>query len=396
MALSFMQRKPDSGLGNIHASPSAPGRNIDYVLLFAQGALAVIGLFVIYSASHSKTPPGGRSPYDYFFVTRQEIFLIAAVLVMVVVMAFDYDWWKDKARFLYGVTLMLLTLITLMNILQVRGTSTVLSFDIGPLNIQPAELAKFTTLLMVASYLADDRSDDLPYHRFIVGLMIVGAPTALIIVQPDLGSASVLIAMVMGIMLVAGAKARYMFMITVLSLATVGAAVVTRVVNEYQMKRFTAFFHQNSRDPDLANVLYQGRNAIRALAIGGITGKGWLQGPITNAPKDIPVQWADFPFSAVGEQFGLIGCALLIGLYAIVLLRIWRIAHLSRDLLGTYLCVGVFSMLLWQVFQNIAMTVGVMPITGLPLPFISYGGSGVVTFFALMGLVQNVHMRRYR
>jgi rod shape determining protein RodA len=315
---------------------------------------------------------------------------------MVVVMAFDYDWWKDKARFLYGVTLMLLTLITLMNILHVRGTSTVLSFDIGPLNIQPAEMAKFTTLLMVASYLADDRSDDLPYHRFIVGLMIVGAPTALIIVQPDLGSASVLIAMVMGIMLVAGAKARYIFMITVLSIATVGAAVVTRVVNEYQLRRFTAFFHQDSNNPELKDVLYQGRNALRALATGGITGKGWLQGPITNAKNDIPVQWADFPFSAVGEQFGLIGCAVVIGLYALVLLRIWRIAHLSRDLLGTYLCVGVFSMLLWQVFQNIAMTIGVMPITGLPLPFISYGGSGIVTFFALLGLVQNVHMRRYR
>ncbi len=396
MALSFMQRKPDSGLGNIHASKSAPGRNIDYVLLFAQGALAIIGLFVIFSASHSKTPPLGTSPYDFFFVTRQEIFLIAAVLVMVVVMAFDYDWWKDHARFLYGATLMLLTLITLMNILQVRGTETVLSFDIGPLNIQPAELAKFTTLLMVASYLSEDNSDDLPYHRFIIGLMIVGAPTALIIVQPDLGSASVLVAMVMGIMLVAGAKARYIAMITFLSLATVGAAVITRVVNEYQMKRFTAFFDQNSKDVDMQDVLYQGRNAIRALAIGGITGKGWLQGPITNAPKDIPVQWADFPFSAVGEQFGLVGCAVLIGLYAIVLLRIWRIAHLSRDLLGTYLCVGVFSMLLWQVFQNIAMTLGVMPITGLPLPFISYGGSGIVTFFALMGLVQNVHMRRYR
>ena len=108
------------------------------------------------------------------------------------------------------------------------------------------------------------------------------------------------------------------------------------------------------------------------------------------------MQWADFPFSAVGEQFGLIGCAVVVGLYALVLLRIWRIAHLSRDLLGTYLCVGVFSILLWQVFQNVAMTIGIMPITGLPLPFISYGGSGLVTFFALMGLVQNVHMRRYR
>ncbi len=390
MALSFMHRKPDSGLGNIKSSPSAPSRNIDYVLLFAQGALSVIGLLVIYSASHTKFPD------PFLFVTRQEIFLIVAVLVMVVVMSFDYEWWKDHARFLYGFTLMLLTLIALMNLLKVRGNETVLSFDLGPLNLQPAEFAKFTTLLMVASYLSEDRSDELPYHRFIVGLMIVGAPTALIIIQPDLGSASVLIAMVMGIMLVAGAKLRYIFMITVLSVATVAAAVVTGVVNEYQLRRFTAFFNQNSRDPDLADVLYQGRNAIRALATGGITGKGWLEGPITNAKRDIPVQWADFPFSAVGEQFGLIGCAVLIGLYALMLLRIWRIAHLSRDLLGTYLCVGVFAMLLWQIFQNIAMTIGVMPITGLPLPFISYGGSGVVTFFALMGLVQNVHMRRYR
>ncbi|MEN9645789.1 MAG: rod shape-determining protein RodA [Actinomycetota bacterium] len=390
MALSFMQRKPDSGLGNIKSSPSAPSRNIDYVLLFAQGALSIIGLMVIYSASHTKFSD------PFLFVTRQEVFLIAAVLVMVTVMSFDYEWWKDHARFLYGFTLMLLTLIALMNLLKLRGNETVLSFDLGPLNVQPAEFAKFTTLLMVASYLSEDRSDELPYHRFIVGLMIVGAPTALIIIQPDLGSASVLIAMAMGIMLVAGAKLRYIFMITVLSVATVAAAVVTGIVNEYQLRRFTAFFNQDSRDPDLADVLYQGRNAIRALATGGITGKGWLEGPITNAKRDIPVQWADFPFSAVGEQFGLIGCAVIIGLYALMLLRIWRIAHLSRDLLGTYLCVGVFAMLLWQVFQNIAMTIGVMPITGLPLPFISYGGSGVVTFFALMGLVQNVHMRRYR
>jgi rod shape determining protein RodA len=390
MALSFMQRKPDSGLGNIHASPSAPSRNIDYVLLFAQGAMSIIGLFVIYSASHTKF----SNPF--LFVTRQEVFLIGAVLTMVVVMAFDYDWWKDHARFLYGVTLMLLVLIVLMNFLHLKGNQTVLSFTVGPLNLQPAEFAKFTVLLTVAAYLADDRSDELPYHRFIIGLMIIGAPVALIILQPDLGSASVLVVMAMGIMLVAGAKLRYIFMISVLSASTVGAAVLTRLVNQYQLQRFTAFFHQDSTDPALKDVLYQGRNAIRALATGGLTGKGWLQGPITNAKRDIPVQWADFPFSAVGEQFGLIGCAVLIGLYALMLLRIWRIAHLSRDLLGTYLCVGAFAILLWQIFQNVAMTIGIMPITGLPLPFISYGGSGVVTFYALMGLVQNVHMRRYR
>ena len=172
--------------------------------------------------------------------------------------------------------------------------------------------------------------------------------------------------------------------------------MLTGLVNEYQLRRFTAFFNQGSNDPALRDYVYQGRNAIRALATGGITGKGWLQGPITRARSDIPVQWADLPFSAVGEEFGLVGAAVVIALYVVVLMRIWRIAHLSRDLLGTYLCVGVFTMLLWQVFQNIAMTVGIMPITGLPLPFISYGGSGVVMFFALIGLVQNVLMSRYR
>ena len=108
------------------------------------------------------------------------------------------------------------------------------------------------------------------------------------------------------------------------------------------------------------------------------------------------MQWADFPFSAIGEQFGLVGCGVVVGLFVIMLLRIWRIAHLSRDMFGTYLCAGAFTMLLWQLFQNVAMTIGVMPITGLPLPFISYGGSSLVAFFVLMGLVQNVHMRRYR
>ncbi|MDO8364998.1 MAG: FtsW/RodA/SpoVE family cell cycle protein [Actinomycetota bacterium] len=396
MVVGLLRRKPDSGLGNIRSSPGAPSRNIDWVLMLAVSALSLIGLAVIYTSSRSKFAKGATAPYGFQFVTRQEIFLIGAVIAMVVVMSFDYEWWKDHSRFLYGVTLMLLVLITLMNLLHVRGEKTVLSFDVGPMNLQPAEFAKFTVLLVIAAYLGDDRSDILPYHRFIIGLMLVGAPATLIIVQPDLGSASVLIAMAMGIMLVAGAKARYMFMITVLSAATVGAAVVTGLVNEYQLRRFSTFFNQNSTDPALRDFVYQGRNAIRALATGGITGKGWLQGPITMAKSDIPVQWADLPFSAVGEEFGLVGCGVLIGLYAIVLLRIWRIAHLSRDLLGTYLCVGVFSMLLWQMFQNIAMTIGAMPITGLPLPFISYGGSGVVTFFALIGLVQNVHMRRYR
>ncbi len=393
MTENFFRRRPDSGLGNIRSSPSDPSRNIDWVLMLAMSALSLIGLATIYAASRSKFAIKATEPYGFFFVTRQELFLIGAVVAMVVVMSFDYDWWRDHARFLYGVTIMLLTLVLLVG--KLSGGAK-LSFDIGPINLQPAEFAKFTVLLALAAYLAEDRSDVLPYHRFIIGLLIIGAPSALIILQPDLGGTSVLVVMAMGVMLVAGAKGRHILMITLVSAMTVGAAVVTNIVNEYQTRRFVAFFNQDSTDDKLKDWVYQGRNAVRAVATGGLTGKGWLQGPITMAKSDIPVQWQDFPFSAIGEEWGLIGGGVVLGLYAIVLVRIWRIAQLSRDVLGTYLCAGVFAILLWQVFQNVAMTIGIMPITGLPLPWISYGGSGVVTFFALVGLVQNVHMRRYR
>ena len=393
MSVPFLRRRPDSGLGNIRSSPSDPARNIDWVLMLTVSALSLIGLATIYTSSRSKYALKATEPYGFFFVTRQELFLIGAVIVMVVVMSFDYDWWRDQSRFLYGVTLMMLALVMLVG--KISGGAR-LSFDIGPINLQPAEFAKFTVLLVVAAYLAEDRSDVLPYHRFIIGLLIVGAPAGLIILQPDLGGVSVLVVMVMGVMLVAGAKLRHMAIITFATVSTVVAALVTNLVNDYQLRRFTAFFQQDSNDPKLRDWVYQGRNAVRAVATGGITGKGWLKGPITEARSDIPVQWQDFPFSAIGEEFGLIGAAVVLALYAVVLVRIWRIAQLSRDLLGTYLCAGVFAIVLWQVFQNIAMTIGIMPITGLPLPWISYGGSGVVTFFALVGLVQNVHMRRYR
>ncbi|MGD9999774.1 MAG: FtsW/RodA/SpoVE family cell cycle protein [Ilumatobacteraceae bacterium] len=387
MALAFRQRRPDSGLGNIKSSPSDPGRNIDWVLVLLQAALATIGCFVIYSASRTKQP----DPFQ--FVTRQVVFLIGAVIGMVVVMAIDYEALRERARFFYGVTIMLLVLV---NVAGTVSGGARLSFDLGPLKLQPAEFAKATVLLALAAYLSEDRSDEVSYPRFLGGLIMVGVPSALIIVQPDLGTSTVLAAMAMGVLLVAGAKPKYILLISVMTIATVIAALVSGIISTYQIGRIRVFFNQDTADPALKDLAYQPKNAIRAIATGGLTGKGWLQGPLTNAKNDIPVQWADFPFSAIGEQFGLVGCGVVLGLFALMLLRIWRIAHLSKDMLGTYLCAGVFTMILWQVFQNVAMTIGIMPVTGLPMPFISYGGSSLLTYFALLGLVQNVHMRRYR
>jgi rod shape determining protein RodA len=199
----------------------------------------------------------------------------------------------------------------------------------------------------------------------------------------------------MGVLLVAGAKPKYIALISFLSLSTVTAAFVGGFVNQYQVERLRVFLDQDTANPNLEQSAYQVRNAIRAVGTGGVWGKGWLEGPLTNG-RDVPVMWADFPFAAVGEQFGLIGCAVLLAIFIVALMRIWRIASLSRDLLGTYLCAGVFTMLLWQIFQNVGMTLGIMPVTGLPLPFISYGGSSLITYFAMFGIVQSVHMRRMR
>lgn len=387
MALTFLERKPDSGLGNIRSSPADPSRNVDWLLLLTQGALTIIGCFIVFSASRTRIADD-----PYAFATRQVVFGIVASVVMVAVMSVDYESFKERAAFLYGLTIALLLLLILMGLAQ--GLDRI-SFDLGPINFQPAEMAKFTTLVALCAYLAEERSDEVSYARFLGGLILVGAPAVLIIAQPDLGSASVIVTIAMGVLLVAGAKPRYIALISGLSLATVVAAFVSGMVNRYQTERLRVFLDQDTNDPLLQDAVYQVRNAIRAVGTGEVWGKGWLQGPLTNG-RDVPVMWADFPFAAVGEQFGLVGCLVLLALFVVALMRIWRIATLSRDLLGTYLCAGVFTMLLWQVFQNVGMTLGIMPVTGLPLPFISYGGSSLITYFAMFGIVQSVHMRRMR
>jgi len=384
MALTFLARRPDSGLGNIRSSPGDPSRNVDWILLATQGLLTIIGCFIVYSASWTKVDND-----SYAFVTRQVVFAITGCVVMAVVMAVDYEFFKEHASFLYALTIALLLLLLVARV--VAPSQSDISFDLGPINFQPAELAKLTTLLALCAFLSEDRTDEVSYARFVGGLILVGVPSVLIILQPDLGSASVVVTIAMGVLLVAGAKPKYIALISFLSLATVASAFLGGFVNTYQTERLRVFLGQETDE----NSVFQVRNAIRAVGTGGLWGKGWLEGPLTNG-RDVPVMWADFPFAAVGEQFGLIGSAVLLSLFVIALMRIWRIASLSRDLFGTYICVGVFTMLLWQVFQNVGMTLGIMPVTGLPLPFISYGGSSLLVYFAMFGMVQSVHMRRMR
>lgn len=387
MGLPLLNRRADSGLGNIRRSGGDPSRNIDWTMIVTVGLLAIIGAFAIYSATFWKVAGD-----PYWFTIRQVLFLIVAVVVVVAVMAFDYTFLNERAFFLYGCSLVALLLV--LSVGALRGGAR-LSFDFGPILFQPAEFAKPAVVIVMAAYFSELREETVSYSKFIGGLLLVGAPVVLIILQPDLGSAFVIIIGALAILLMAGAKLRYLALITALTVITVAGAVVAGIVDRYQLRRIEAFLNQNSDDENLKNLVLQVRFAKRAVATGGWWGKGYLDGPLTNG-KFIPVQQSDFIFSAIAEQFGLIGGAIVLVLFGLLLFRIWRVANLAKDTFGTYLCTGIFGVILWHVFQNIGMTMGIMPVTGVPLPFVSYGGSSLIAFAIMVGLVESVHMRRLR
>jgi len=390
MARTVFARRPNSGLGNIRRGFADPTRTIDWILMGAVSALTIIGMFMIYSATRPRLLNRGADPY--FFVERQIIFVMIAIVVMAVVMWMDYVQLRGSAELFYAATIVLLILLFVAG--SVTGGAR-LSFDLGPIAIQPSELGKVTTLLLLAGFLAEDDTETVRYERFIQSLFIVGLPVVLVAIQPDLGSASVFVACAMGVLLVAGADIKYIILITSLSVFSVVAGVVSGVVKDYQLRRITGFLNQNSDSAALQTLVTQVRFAKRAVATGGFFGKGYLNGPLTNGAF-IPVQSTDFVFSAVGEQFGMLGGAIVLGLFVVVLWRIYRIARMAQDRLGFLICSGVFTMILWQTFQNIGMTMGITPVSGVPLPFVSYGGSHMVAFAIMIGLVQSVHMRRFR
>jgi rod shape determining protein RodA len=180
-----------------------------------------------------------------------------------------------------------------------------------------------------------------------------------------------------------------------MAIITGGILIGTGQLARDQQARLTNFLSQDAtpRTKAEADAQRQVTNAKAAIAGGGVTGEGYLDGAYTNGAY-VPEQHTDFVFSAVGEQFGLLGCGGVLALYAFLIVRVLRVAQISRDHLGSLLCCGVAAALLWHVFQNVGMTMGIMPITGIPLPFISYGGSSTIAFFAMIGLVQNVYLRR--
>jgi rod shape determining protein RodA len=388
MSIAFrIRQRPSDPRGS--ASLLDPWRNVDWSMIFATLALIVVGVFNIYATTSRRLALRGADPY--YFTQRQVIFVIVAAVALFFVMFLGHDWLRGKSMWFYFPTTFSLVVLWLWSY---TSGETKLSFNLGVVSVQPAEVMKPVVVLVLAAWFAESSTRKMPYDEFVRALVLAGIPFLLIFFQPDFGSAMTIAAGVLGVLVVAGTQRRHFIGVSVMAALSFVASVWAGLVRDYQLERFTALWNQNNTtDANLQNLVLQVRYAKRAVAAGGYFGKGYLQGELTNG-RFIPVQSTDFPFSAIGEQFGLVGCVVVLGLFSFVLFRIWLVGRNANSPFGKFVVAGVFATLAWQIFQNIGMTVGITPVSGLPLPFISYGGSHTVAWAIMLGLVQSIAMRR--
>lgn len=388
MSIAFrVRQRPGDPRGS--ASLLDPWRNVDWSMLAATLALIVIGVFNIYATTSRRLALRGADPY--YFTQRQVIFVIIAAGALFFVMFLGHDWLRGKSMWFYFPTTFSLVVLWLWSY---TSGETKLSFNLGVVSVQPAEMMKPVVVLVLAAWFAESITRKMPYDEFVRALVLAGIPFLLIFFQPDFGSAMTVAAGVLGCLVVAGTQRRHFIGVSVMAVLSFVASVWAGLVRDYQLERFTALWNQNNTtNADLQNLVLQVRYAKRAVAAGGYFGKGYLQGELTNG-RFIPVQSTDFPFSAIGEQFGLVGCVVVLGLFSFVLFRVWLVGRNANSPFGKFVVAGVFATLAWQIFQNIGMTIGITPVSGLPLPFISYGGSHTVAWAIMLGLVQSIAMRR--
>jgi rod shape determining protein RodA len=371
-----------SPAGRLRSNPASPWRHVDLVLIACVAAIAGLGVLMVYSATR-----GAEEPYVTSFLQRQGLFVGIGFGLMAVVASIDYRRFRDLAPFLFlGVAGLLLLVVSPLGS-ESKGTQA--WFQLGPFQLQPSEFAKLALIFGLAAVMAQFR-DEVDGRRLGAALAVLGVPLALIMLQPDLGTALVLVAIAAGVLLVGGARPKHLAVLFVVGVLGVAVVLNSDMLADYQQDRITGFLNQEGGDTGGYN-LEQSKIAIGA---GGTFGRGIFNGTQTRL-DNVPEQHTDFIFTAVGEELGFAGAGTLLALFAILVWRIWRTAQLARDDFGSLVCVGVLSMLLFQVFENVGMTMGIMPITGITLPFVSYGGSSLLASFVAVGLVLNVHARRF-
>ena len=359
---------------------NAAWRHVDFVLIGLVLTTAAFGSLMVHSATRSNPSLGAG-------VAKHVMFVCLGVCAMAMTAAVDYQRMRDWARLIY-----LAMVGALVGVLLFGSVHRDIKawFDIGPIQIQPAEFAKLATIVVVAAYLGT-LGDRMRLRHLIVALVALAVPMALILRQPDLGTALVFVVIGAGMLVVAGVPMRYLGVLLVLGVTGVFVILNSNTLDQYQKDRLLAFANPTGASEAAT---YNTERSQEAIASGGFTGKGLFQGPQTTGGF-VPEQQTDFIFTVPAEELGFVGAGGLLLLLGAVMWRIWRTAQIAGDEVGRLICVGVLCMFVFHIFENVGMTQGIMPVTGIPLPFVSYGGSSTIASFAAIGLVLNVHMRRY-
>jgi rod shape determining protein RodA len=366
----------------------APVRHIDFVLIATVVLLTAIGVVMIYSATHHRLEVQNL-PADTFAM-RQVLHAGIGILAMAAVAFFDYRYARTYAFVIYMGTVVLLALV--LTPLGASASGAQRWVELAGFQLQPSELAKVGIVVALAALL-HERKGEPNIATLVAALAMVAAPTLLVVAQPDLGTAIVFPWIAFILLLVGGTRARYLVGLAIAAVATVVAILRLDLLEEYQLARLTAFVDPSNAE--LARTtLYNTNQSMIAVGSGGFAGKGLFQGTQTNLAF-VPENHTDFVFTVVGEEFGFIGAVVVLGLFALLIWRGLRIAAMSKDLFGTLLACGAVAVVTLQLFINVGMTIGIAPVTGIPLPFVSYGGTSLLAAYILVGLMLNVHMRRF-
>lgn len=365
-----------------------PLRRIDGVLLTAMLALTGIGFVAIYSAKLVALTTQGLSPT--LFVNRQLVALVVALVVLAVAVAVDYRDIRTATPVLYiGAVLLLIVTLTPLGT-EINGSQRwILLLGV---QLQPAEFAKIGVLLALAAIFHEAKGNP-RFAHVAAAITITAVPALLVFRQPDLGTSLVFFWLLAVVSVVAGVRLRGLVGMGIGAVGAVVAAVQLGLIKSYQISRLTAFL--NADDPSIAqNAAFQTRQSLIAIGSGQFAGRGLFQGTQTSLSY-VPENHTDFIFTVIGEEFGFVGSTIVLGLFFVIVWRGLRIAINAKDVFGSAVAAGIVAMLTLQMFVNIGMTVGIMPVTGLPLPFLSYGGTSLIAWFAMMGLLLNIHMRRF-
>ncbi len=370
---------------NPSGDPWSPWLHVDIALVVSSLVLAVTGAFMVYSATRGNNP----ELYDRSYLNRQLLFVGVGSAAMIGTAYIPYRRLRDWVPMVFWAGMILLFLV--LTPLGVERNGTRAWFEFGSFQLQPSELCKIAYIFMMANYL-ERFNGRLDIRQLGNALLLAVIPIGLILLETDVGTALVFIAITMGMLLVAGAQAKHIFVLTVVGIFLAALVWSSGLLQDYQQDRLTSFIDPESSQTEAA---YQQTQAQIAIGSGGLTGQGFGQGQQTRG-EFVPEQHTDFIFSVIGEELGFVGSLIVLGLFGILMWRCMRTARKSPDLLGTLISCGVMTLFAFQMFQSVGMTLGIMPITGIPIPFVSYGGSSAISSFVGVGLVLNIHMRRYQ